>query len=296
MELRHVRYFEALAATLNFTRAAVRLHVTQSTLSHQIRQLEDEVGVALFERTNKKVRMTEAGEILRSHLTPALEQIDRGLHALRANPQARTSHIRLGITSSFNARMVPQCVSTLLKYDPGVHVTVEELSAGSIAERLLSGHLDLGVAYQQEKQVDLWFEPLYSEELRLVVAANHPLAKRRWVRMVELHQLRMVLLPQEFLTRQLLEDCFGSAGSRPHVVAEFNSIAATIALIRQTDLAGIMAVTAVTPTPDLSIVPLQDPTPIRTPGLLWNKGSQRSPVLKQFTDIIRKEASQAAKR
>src|SRR5690242_14796897 len=72
MELRHLRYFDALAEALNFTRAAQRLHVTQSTLSHQIRQLEDELGHPLFDRTTKKVAMTEAGEVLRSHMVPAL--------------------------------------------------------------------------------------------------------------------------------------------------------------------------------------------------------------------------------
>src|SRR3546814_4383946 len=87
MERRHVRYFDAVAETLNFARAAERLHVTQSTLSHQIRQLEDELSVELFDRSSKKVRMTEAGEILRSHLTPALGQIDRAVQALRGNAE-----------------------------------------------------------------------------------------------------------------------------------------------------------------------------------------------------------------
>src|SRR3546814_13758274 len=112
MERRHVRYFDAVAETLNFARAAERLHVTQSTLSHQIRQLEDELSVELFDRSSKKVRMTEAGEILRSHLTPALGQIDRAVQALRGNAETLTGRIRLGTTPSFNTRMVPLCVST----------------------------------------------------------------------------------------------------------------------------------------------------------------------------------------
>jgi len=293
MELRHVRYFDAIAETLNFTRAAERLHVTQSTLSHQIRQLEEEVGVQLFDRSSKKVRMTEAGEILRSHMTPALEHIDRGLQALRADTQTSTGHIRLGTTPSFNARMAPLCVSTLLQHYPGVRVTVEELGASMIAKRLVSGHLDIGVSYRPDNRPELWFEPLYNEQLRLVVAANHPLAKRKRVRMVELHHLRMVLLPRQFFTRQLLEDCFEAAGSRPHVVAELNTIAPSIELIRRTDLAGIITETAISPADDIRIVPLQDPTPVRTPGMLWNKGGNRSPMLKHFTDIIRRAAGPA---
>src|SRR3954467_5872315 len=96
MELRHLRYFDAVAETLNFTRAAERLHVTQSTLSHQIKQLEEELGTPLFDRSGKHVRMTEAGEILRSHMTPALEKIGLGLQALRAPPGSITDNVRLG--------------------------------------------------------------------------------------------------------------------------------------------------------------------------------------------------------
>ena len=290
MELRHVRYFDAVAETLNFTRAAERLHVTQSTLSHQIKQMEDELGVELFDRSTKKVRMTEAGEILRSYMTPALEQIDRGVQALRSNPETLTGSIRLGTTSSFNTRMVPLCVSIFLHHYPGIQVTVEELSAGMIAKRLASGHLDLAVSYRPGDGTDLWFEPLYNEELRLVVAASHPLAKRRRVRMVELHHVRMVLLPSQFLTRQLLDDCFEAAGAEPLVVAQVNSIAPMIELIRQTDLAGIIAETAVSQSADLRVVPLENPTPIRTPGMLWHKGATRSPTIKHFADIIRRAA------
>lgn len=294
MELRHLRYFDALAETLNFTRAAERLHVTQSTLSHQIRQLEEELGTPLFDRGGKRVRMTEAGEILRSHMTPALEKIDLGLQALRAPGQAITGRIRLGTTPSFNTQMVPQCVATLLKSYPGLQVGVEELAAGQILKRLRSGHLDLAVSYPPGEGSELWFEPLYNEELRLVVAATHPLARRRKVRMVELHGVRMVLLLPQFLTRKLLDDCFAAAGAKPVEVAQLNSIAPMIELIRQTDLAGIIPESAVGQREGLRVIPLEDPTPIRTPGMLWPKGATRSPVLKHFAEIIRRAAGAAA--
>ena len=294
MELRHLRYFDAIAETLNFTRAAERLHVTQSTLSHQIKQLEDELGMPLFDRSGKQVRMTEAGEVLRSHMTPALEQIDLGLQALRAPAEAVTGSIRLGTTPSFNTRMVPQCVATLLNHYPSVQVNVEELAAGKILQRLRAGRLDIAVSYPPGDGADLWFEPLYNEELRLVVGVHHPLARRRRVRMVELHNVRMVLLPGQFQTRKLLDECFHAAGARPVVIAQLNSITPMIELIRQTDLAGIITETAISQAADLRVVPLEDPTPIRTPGLLWQKGPTRSPVLKHFAEIIRRAAGTAA--
>ncbi|MDP3252604.1 MAG: LysR substrate-binding domain-containing protein [Hydrogenophaga sp.] len=290
MELRHLRYFDAVAETQNFTRAAERLHVTQSTLSHQIRQLEEELGLVLFDRGHKRVALTEAGEMLRSHLMPALQQIDRGLQSLKHAPESLAGELRIGATHSFNTRLVPLCVSAFLGHHPGIKVSVEELSAELIARRLVSGHLDLGVSYRPDDRTELWFEPLYNEELKLVVAASHPLARRRRVRMVELHHCRMVLLPAQFSTRKLLDDCFEAAGAQPLVIAELNSIAPMIELIRQTDLAGIIAETAVMPAADLRVVPIEDPTPIRTPGLLWKKGANRSPIVKHMASVIRRAA------
>ena len=291
VELRHLRYFDAIAETQKFTRAAERLHVTQSTLSHQIRQLEDELGLVLFDRSHKKVQLTEAGEMLRSHLLPALQQIDRGLQALSHPAEALSGEIRIAATHSFNTRLVPLCVSSFLSYHPGVRVSVEELSASLIAKRLISGHLELGVSYRPEDRSELWFEPLYNEELKLVVSDRHPLARRRRVRMIELHNCRMVLLPRQFSTRVLLDDCFEAAGAQPLVVAELNSIAPMIELIRQTDLAGIIAETAVSPAADLRAIPIEDPTPIRTPGLVWKKGANRSPTVKHMASLIRRVAS-----
>jgi LysR family cyn operon transcriptional activator len=171
---------------------------------------------------------------------------------------------------------------------------VEELAAGQILKRLRSGHLDLAVSYPPAEGGDLWFEALYKEELRLVVGVGHPLARRRRVRMVELHNVRMVLLPAQFLTRKLLDECFEQAGAQPLVVAQLNSVTPMIELIRQTDLAGIITETAVAQTADLRVIPLEDPTPVRTPGLLWPKGAGRSPVLRHFTEIIRRAAGTAA--
>jgi LysR family cyn operon transcriptional activator len=291
VELRHLRYFDAIAETQNFTRAAERLHVTQSTLSHQIRQLEEELGLVLFDRAHKKVALTEAGEMLRTHVLPALQQIDRGLQALSHPAEALSGEIRIAATHSFNTRLVPLCVSSFLGYHPGVKVSVEELSASLIAKRLVSGHLELGVSYRPEDRSELWFEPLYNEELKLVVSDRHPLAKRRRVRMIELHNCRMVLLPRQFSTRVLLDDCFEAAGAQPLVMAELNSIAPMIELIRQTDLAGIIAETAVLPAADLRTIPIEDPTPIRTPGLVWKKGANRSPMVKHMASLIRRAAS-----
>lgn len=288
MELRHLRYFAALAETLNFTRAAMKCHVTQSTLSHQIKRLEDEIGTALFDRVGKRVVMTEAGDTLLSRIKPALDQIDSAVNDMHATPNELTGEVRIGATHSFNTRLVPKCIASFLDRYPSLKITVEELSQERIVERLESGDIDLGIAYRPMEDHGLWFEPLYNEELQLVVADWHPLASRKRVRMIELHSLRMTLLPPIYSTRLLLDECLRSAGAQPQVVVELNTIGPMIELIRQTELAGIVAPSAVVGITGVKVVPLEDPTPMRTPGLLWLRGQAKNVAGQEFAKVIRR--------
>lgn len=290
MELRHLRYFIALAGSLNFTRAAERLHVTQSTLSHQIKQLEDELGTPLFDRIGKRVALTEAGDEFLHHATKALREIDLGLGALRQNASDTTGELRIGATQTFNLGFIPDCIASFHERHPQVRVVVEELPAEQIAARLQQGTLDLGIAYRPSAPGPLQFEPLYNEEMVLVVAQGHPLARRKRVRMVELHRLPMVLLPASFATRQMLDECFRSCGAEPQVVAEINTLAPIMGLVAKTQLASIVAANAVPAHSGLVVVRLESPTPLRTPGMLWSPQARESAPTRAFSTIVRKLA------
>ena len=289
MELRHLRYFVALADCLNFTRAAERVHVTQSTLSHQIRQLEDELGSALFERIGKKVVMTEAGEAACEHVARACSRSTRGWGAEGApqdSPARCASARRTASTSADPAvrRAVPRAASD-----------GQGQRGGAVGRRhrrrLNSGELDLGVAYRPADASELWFEPLYNEEMVLVVSKEHPLAKRKRIRMVELHRpapgdaAGRVLHPHD--ARRMLR----AAGAEPVIVAEMDTIAPMLGLMAEhTDIGAIVASNAVPAGRGLSIVPLESPTPIRTPGILWKRDVRQTVQMRSFSSIIRKLA------
>ena len=290
MELRHLRYFTALADCLNFTRAAERVHVTQSTLSHQIRQLEDEVGRPLFDRIGKRVVLTEAGELFVGFATKALREVDQGLGVLRQASQPLTGTLRIGATHTFNLRLIPECVASFLGRFPTVQVSVTELEADAIAARLLRGDLDVGIAYRPDEASDLWFEPLYHEELVLVVGEAHPLVRRKRIRMVELHRQRLVLLPRMFATRVMLDECFAASGAEPIVACEMNTVAPMLDLVRRTDIAAIVARNAVPASSTLAVVPIENPTPVRTPGILWQRSRDPQPQIGAFAAIVRRTA------
>lgn len=291
MELRHLRYFVALAECLSFTRAAERVHVTQSTLSHQIRQLEEELGHDLFDRIGKRVMLTEAGETFLGYASKALKEVDHGLSDLLRAGDALSGEVRIGTTGTFNIGFVPECVALFLKRNPTVMVSVEELAGDVIAAKLIDATLDVGIAYQPADPQRLWFEPLYTEEMVLVVAPTHPLAQRKRVRMVELHRQSLVLLPRAFTTRVLLDGCFQSCGAEPVVAAEMNTIAPMLGLVARTQLAAIVSHHAVAPgRDDVRVIPLESPTPVRTPGMLWKRDAKQSAAVRGFAGTIRKMA------
>jgi LysR family cyn operon transcriptional activator len=290
MELRHLRYFVALAECLNFTRAAERAHVAQSTLSHQVRQLENELGHDLFDRLGKRVVLTEAGESFLGYASKALREVDQGLSELMRTPDELSGEVRIGATHTFNVGFVPECLAAFMEKYPTVKVTVEELSADWIRQKLIEGMLDVGIAYEPADRSQLWFEPLYTEEMVLVVSSQHPLAQRKRVRMVELHRQRMVLLPRVFATRTMLDDCFKSCGAEPVVAAEMNTIAPMIGLVALTNLAAIVSSHAIPARDDVRVIPLESPTPVRTPGILWKRDSKQKPAVRSFAGNVRKLA------
>ena len=129
LELRHLRYFVSLAECLNFTRAAERVHVTQSTLSHQIAQLEQELGTALFERMARRVVLTEAGESFLAYAAKALKEVDQGVSDLKRAAGELSGVVRIGATHTFNVGFVPECLAAFMAKHPTVRIGVDELSA-----------------------------------------------------------------------------------------------------------------------------------------------------------------------
>ncbi len=288
MELRHLRYFAALADELSFTRAARRLNITQSTLSHQIKQLEEEIGHALFDRVGKRVIITEVGEALLLHATRALREVDEGLRAMKKPADPLTGVLRIGATHTFNMSLIPDCVAAFLELHPRMRVTVEEMFAAEIETQLNAGTIDIGIAYEPLNSEKLNYEPLYIEEMVLAVSPSHPFANRKRVRLAELHRQSLVLPSAASLTRHIIDNALRSAGAEPVVAAEINSVAGMLAVIRRTHLGAIVSRLATDGANDIRIVALESPTPLRAPGLLTNAAAIPSPALRSFVGIVRR--------
>jgi LysR family cyn operon transcriptional activator len=292
MELRHLRYFMALAEELNFTRAASKVHVTQSTLSHQIKQLEAEIGQLLFERESRRVVMTGAGESLLLRLGNVLHTIDDSVRAAKGVTTALTGMLQIGTTPSFNASLMPHCVATFLERQSAVRLVVTELVANSVETEIADGRIEIGIGYSPTRRDDLSFEPLYIEEMVLVVSARHPLAARRRLRLAELHHQPLVLNTYQAATRRMLDERLASVNAQPLVVAEIDAIQPTLDLVARSKVGAIVSEHVVADGPELRVIPLEDPTPLRTPGILWKTETPGSNECRSFVALVRQTIAQ----
>jgi LysR family cyn operon transcriptional activator len=207
MELRHLRYLLAIADEGHFTRAAQRLHVSQPALSQQIRQLEDGLGATLLDRAGRRVRLTAAGEIVVHHARRMLNEMNEAQVALQELAGLQRGALAIGTVQTVNAYLMPQVVAQFANAYPAIHVRIEELSADAIEQGLQQGTLQLGIGFVPSATADIEAEPLFDEELVLIVPQEHPFAERAVVDTREVNGLPLVLLSSAFCTRRLWDSC-----------------------------------------------------------------------------------------
>jgi len=147
MEMRQLRYFLDIAQTEHLTLSARHLFVTQSTLSHGLRQLEQELGVSLFDRVGRGLKLSQAGLAFRDHALRALKELEAGRMALSELNGLQSGRLTVGVFPTFLNTLVPATVAAFSQAYPGVTVEVRDLRAGPIEEQVLSGELDLGIAF-----------------------------------------------------------------------------------------------------------------------------------------------------
>ncbi len=285
MELRHLRYFLAVADKLSFTRAADHLRVTQPTLSHQVKALEEEIGSTLFDRVGRKVYLTRSGETLREYAQQALNAINSATAAISELEGLTRGTLTIGVFESFSGSLLPPLLARFSKLYPGVRVTVRQLPTGQLEEQLDKGNLDLGIAYSPPATDNVVAEKLFDEPLVLVVGTKHPLAHKRSIHMAALDGESLMLLTAEFPSRRLLESRFLSVGAKPRVVLEINSVQAALATVSSTAFATILTGRIAETVPGLHCVKLVPPI-TRTVAMFWRRGGYRTAAARAMADLI----------
>src|SRR5947209_7272153 len=206
MDVRQLRYLVALAEERHFTRAAARENIAQPALSQQVRRLERELGLALVERTTRRVALTAAGERLVARARRILADIDAARDEMQAIAGVRAGRLTLGTIHTMGPVDVSLALAIFNKRHPDVELTVREQSSEELAEMLRTGELDLAFLSVTERMEshDLHLQQLISEELVVLLPAEHPLAGRSRIRMAELAGERFISFRPGARLRELL--------------------------------------------------------------------------------------------
>ncbi|MFF4226008.1 transcriptional regulator CynR [Streptomyces sp. L500] len=288
LELRHLRYLLAVAEHGNFTRAAEELHISQPTLSQQIKQLERTVGVQLLDRTGRTVRPTDAGNVYAEHARRALRDLAAAERAVHDVQDLSRGHLRLAVTPTFTAYLVGPVVAELHARHPGITLTVTEATQDRIEAGLAGDEIDLGIAFAGPHPPGIAATPLFTETLGLVTAAQHaPTATGCEPLPVQaLERQQLALLSADFATRGHIDAYFSRHGVQPRIVVEANSIQALTEIVRRTPLATVLPDAITHDHPHLTPVPLDPPLPTRTVTLLTREGAYRSAATRAFTRLV----------
>ena len=223
IELRHLRYFLAVAQTMNFTRAAEFLYVSQPTLSQQIKQLEAELGTTLFDRVGKRVMLTEAGEMLQVYGQQMLVEMENAQSAIQELEGLQRGELTVGVSQMVNAYMVPDLVARFTTSHPAISLCIQE-------------HVD----FVDPTSPLIQAEPLFDEKLVLVVPKAHRLALQQQIHFDELDNEPLIVLSSSFYSRQVTEESLKAVGARSNFLVEMNSIQAVLATVRAKGAAAVL--------------------------------------------------------
>ncbi|MDR3448707.1 MAG: LysR substrate-binding domain-containing protein [Alphaproteobacteria bacterium] len=290
MNFRDLHYLLAVADTGSFKRAAESCNVSQPTLSMQIKKLEEYLGVRLFERTNKKVMITEAGSrvavIARRMLQD--EKNIRDIARLAGDPRA--GEFRLGAIPTLASYVFPSFVPAINAAFPLMQLLLAEEKTEILLEKLKTGRIDADLLALPVEDASLESAVLFEDEFLLAVGRDHPLAKRKSVRADELAGHKLLLLDEGHCLRdQALDVC------RAHGADEEKSFRATsletLRLMVQTPhspLMTLMPAIAATRADDLRYIPFTHPAPSRRIGMVWRKASARAPTITEMAKLLKK--------
>jgi LysR family transcriptional regulator, transcription activator of glutamate synthase operon len=290
MDLRQLRYLVALAEELNFTRAAANEHIAQPALSQQIRRLEDELGLALVERTTRHVSLTEAGQLLVVRARRILAELEAAATELAAVRGVDTGHVTIGAMHTMGPVDLSLALAIFHGRHPHVGLTVREASSEEMAEMLRVDELDLAFLSVTERveSHELGLRQLVSEELVALLAPDHPLAGRRQVRMAELAAEPFISFRAGARLRELLFAAGREAGFEPRVALESNESQRVRRLVsRGLGVAILPRSDAIGPGAEVAVAALVEPSLRRDITLAWREGRRHPPAATAFLELAR---------
>lgn len=288
MELRQLEYFMTLCEELHFTRAAEKLGIAQPSLSQQIRLLEHEVGMPLFDRIGKKNALTEAGKILLHHSYNVVHELSQASAAISELQGLKRGTLKIGALLTVINYLLPPTVIGFQHDYPNVELSVHGLRTGDIYKGLLQNELDLGIVFLPMEHEDLEVIPLYKENLALAAPIGHPIAEEAFVTPYILKDTPSVLLPDTYFLRQVINEQCRSMGFTPQPLLEITTMETIINMVSEGVGITILpkAYLDYLDHPQIQTIPIQDPVITTQIGIIYRKNKYLCAASRVFMEQL----------
>ncbi len=288
MNIRDFKYLIALAETEHFGQAATRCHVSQPTLSMQIKKLEDELGVQFFERTNKSVMITPIGKALAEQARQILGEINTLKQIANNAKDPFSGEFRLGIIPTMGPYLLPKLLPIIKKHLPKINIIVYENKSQLILSELRSGLLDAIILALPIKEDGLTAQELFEEPFLLALPKQHPLAKKTNIQLKDIENEELLLLEEGHCLRdQALEVC-GMLGSKDRSGFKATSLETLRHLVASGAGMTLLPEMAIQKSnTNIALKPFSKPVPTRKVGMVWRQNSARLACCEKMMSLFR---------
>ena len=292
MTLTELRYIVTLAQEQHFGHAAERCFVSQPTLSIAVKKLEDELGVALFERSKSAVRVTPVGEKVVRQAQTVLEQAEAIREMAKAGKDQLASPLRVGAIFTIGPYLFPSLIPQVQQLAPQMPLYIEENMTETLRGKIRNGELDAIIIALPFNEPDVLTRPVYEEPFQMVLPKGHALSKQKSISPSAIGELRMLLLGEGHCFRdQVLEACptLNQSFHNQHTVTEGSSLETIRMMVASGLGCSVLPQSAIEGHPSSKLVevrPFTDPKPMRTVAIAWRASFPRPQAIEVLVQAV----------
>jgi len=288
LEYRHIRYFLAVAEELHFRKAAEKLYISQPGLSRQIKQMEDDLGVKLFERHNRKVKLTVVGKYLQSELTTNLKNLNDIFNHAKLLNDGIDGNLKFGYVGSAMQEVIPKILPEFRKKHPNINFSLNEMDNKAQIEALLNREIDIGFVRLERVPRGLEIKPVFEDTFSLVLPKNHPIDTSNFKDLSQFKNESFILFDQSYSESyfEKVMQIFDYSEFTP-LISHNTVNASSIYRLVENNFGVSIVPTSLKLGYDMDIkfIELNEIPQRTTLKIVWNN-SNPNPILKNFLDLI----------
>ena len=284
MELKQLEYFQMTSRLKNITRAAKRLSVSQPNITVAIKKLEAELGIQLFERSQKQLSLTPEGAVFLNRIEQALRNIQDAVLEVNDYKQLKKGTIKIGIPSMIGAYLFPKIFSGFQKKFSHLDVYLYEKGSMSIRESLERDELDFGIVIISNASPSLQLLPMSTNQVVACVPDSHPLARKNKFSWTDINNIDLIMLKEGSFIRNMILNKLKENNIKPNIVLESNQIETIKGLISSNVGMAFLLDFIVQDSPHIKTLPLEKPILVDV-GLAWKKDRYISKAAQSFINF-----------